>query len=435
MTKPIQFLKLAIGAIGLAASAPALAAGTSVQCGHLLDQPGQSPRGASTIEIAADGTIVAIHEGKIQIEGTDLVDLGDKFCLPGLIDSHVHLTSELGPKGRLYAVTRSDADWAMSAVLFSRRTLMAGFTSVQDVGARGDDAIYAVRDAIARGDIAGPRILAAGKTISVSGGHGDGRHGYSEAVAASLLSPAICDGPDDCRRAVRENIRRGADVIKITATGGVLSNTAAGTEQQFFDDEMRDIVKAAHSMGRQVTAHAHGKGGIEAALRAGVDSIEHGTYLDAKTAALFKKHDAYLIPTVLAGATVVALANDPKSFLPEASRVKARQVGPQSIEMLRIARKAGVKIAFGTDSGVSHHGDNAQEFVLMVEAGFTPMQAITSATVSASDHLQISDQTGTLEAGKQADLIAVGGSPLDDIKQLLDVDFVMKGGKVYKNKD
>lgn len=421
-----------IGVVAMAFGA--MAAPLALQCGAVLDQPGQSPRAASTILIDKAGKITEIQNGLTEPEGFIRIDLSSKFCLPGLIDSHVHLTSELGPKGRLHAVTRSDADWTMNAVLFSRRTLMAGFTSVQDVGARGDDAIYAVRDAINRGEIPGPRIMAAGKTVSISGGHGDGRHGYSEKVANALRSTAICDGADDCRRAVRENIRKGADVIKITATGGVLSNTAAGVDQQFFDDEMISIVKAAHAMGRKVTAHAHGKGGIEAALRAGVDSIEHGTYLDKQTAALFKKHDAYLVPTVLAGATVVEMANDPNSFLPPPSRAKAKQVGPQMIEMLRIARKSGVKIAFGTDTGVSKHGENAREFALMVEAGFTPMEAIKSATVMAADHLQISDQVGTLAVGKQADIIAVSSSPLDDIEQLLDVDFVMKNGIVYKDK-
>lgn len=430
--------KITLTAFGislLAMSSAALAHTQVLQCGVVLNMPGTAPLGASSIIVDHDGTITSIEDGFTTVDGATIIDLKDKFCLPGLIDSHVHLTSELSAKQRLEAVTKSDADFAMAAVLHSRRTLMAGFTSVQDVGARGADAIYAVRDAINRGEIAGPRILAAGKTVSISGGHGDGRHGYSEAIAKALASPAICDGADDCRRAVRENIRKGADVIKITATGGVLSNTAAGTEQQFFDDEMQDIVRAAHMMGRKVTAHAHGKGGIEAALRAGIDSIEHGTYLDKKTAELFKKYDAYLVPTVLAGATVVEMANDPNSFLPKPSRDKAKKVGPLMINMLRIARENGVKIAFGTDSGVSKHGENAREFALMIKAGFTPMQAIKSATVMASDHLQISDQVGTLEPGKQADIIAVSGNPLDNIEELLDVDFVMKGARIHKNKE
>jgi len=416
----------------LAVANSALAHTQVLQCGAVLNLPGTAPLAASSIIVDHDGTITEIKDGFTTVSGATVIDLKDKFCLPGLIDSHVHLTSQLGPKQRLDAVTKSDADFAMDAVLYARRTLMAGFTTVQDVGARGDDAIYAVRDAVNRGEIAGPRILAAGKTVSISGGHGDGRHGYSEAIAKALASPAICDGADDCRRAVRENIRKGADVIKITATGGVLSNTAAGTGQQFFDDEMRDIVTAANFMGRKVTAHAHGKDGIEAALKAGINSIEHGTYLDQKTARLFKKYHAYLVPTVLAGATVVEMANDPNSFLPKPSRDKAKQVGPQMINMLRIAQENGVKIAFGTDSGVSKHGENAREFALMVEAGFTPMQAIKSATVMAADHLQLSDEIGTLEAGKQADIIAVDGNPLDNIEELLDVDFVMKGAQIHK---
>ena len=435
-TELFKKIILASAGLGLLMSANAASAHTQVlQCGAVLNLPGTAPLGASSIIVDHDGTITSIEDGFTTVEGATVIDLKDKFCLPGLIDSHVHLTSELSAKQRMESVTKSDADYAMTAVVYAKRTLMAGFTSVQDVGARGADAIYAVRDAINRGDIAGPRILAAGKTVSISGGHGDGRHGYSEAIAKALASPAICNGADDCRRAVRENIRKGADVIKITATGGVLSNTAAGTDQQFFDDEMQDIVRAAHMMGRKVTAHAHGKGGIEAALRAGIDSIEHGTYLDKKTAELFKKYDAYLIPTVLAGATVVEMANDPDSFLPKPSRDKAKQVGPQMINMLRIAQENGVKIAFGTDSGVSKHGENAREFALMVEAGFTPMQAIKSATIIAADHLQISDQVGSLEPGKQADIIAVSGDPLDHIEELLDVDFVMKGAQIHKNKD
>ncbi|PHS23285.1 MAG: Xaa-Pro dipeptidase [Robiginitomaculum sp.] len=414
------------------AAAPALAHTKAVQCGAVLDQPGKAPRGETTIMVSHEGKILDLRDGYVTEDGAEIVDLHDMFCLPGLIDSHVHLTSELGPKGRLNTVTNSDADWAMNAVKFSRKTLMAGFTTVQDVGANGEDAIFAVRDAINRGDIPGPRIRAAGQIISISGGHGDPRHGYAEPIAAALNHSALCNGADDCRRAVRENVRMGSDVIKITATGGVLSNTAAGTEQQFFDDEMENIVKAAHFMGRQVTAHAHGKGGIEAALRAGIDSIEHGTYLDKDTIKLFKKYDAYLVPTVLAGATVVEMANDPNGFLPPPSRAKALKVGPQMINMLRMAHDGGVKVAFGTDSGVSHHGDNAREFPLMIEAGFTPMEAIRSATIVASEHLQMADQVGSLEKGKFADMIAVDSSPLDDINALLDVDFVMKGGKVYK---
>ncbi len=435
MTAKALAIGISMALAGLAGMAtPALAHTRAVQCKAVLDRPGEAPRGPSTILVSHEGKVLEIRDGFVSVDGAEVVNLQTKFCLPGLIDSHVHLTSELSPTGRLDAVTHSDADWAMNAAKFSRQTLMAGFTSVQDLGARGEDAIYAVRDAINRGDMVGPRIRAAGQTISASGGHGDPRHGYAEAIAAALHRPAICNGADDCRRAVRENVRQGADVIKITATGGVLSNTAAGTEQQFFDDEMANIVKAAHFMGRQVTAHAHGKGGIEAALRAGVDSIEHGTYLDKETVALFKKYNATLVPTVLAGATVVEMANDPDGFLPPPSRKKALEVGPQMIAMLRMAHDGGVNVAFGTDSGVSSHGDNAREFGLMIEAGFTPMEAIQAATIVAAKHLQMGDSLGSLESGKFADIIAVNTNPLDDVTALEDVTFVMKGGKIYKNK-
>jgi len=245
-------------------------------------------------------------------------------------------------------------------------------------------------------------------------------------------SPTICDGVADCRRAVRKAVKRGADVIKITATGGVLSNTNAGTGKQFFDDELRAIVETAESMGRKVTAHAHGKDGIDAALRAGVSSIEHGTYLDKETVALFKKHDAVLVPTVLAGMTVVDWAEN-HNFLPPNSALKALQVGPQMQTMLRIAWENGVTVAFGTDTGVSAHGENAREFEYMIKAGMSEMDAIKAATVVASKHIGMSDQIGTLEAGKDADIIAVDGSPLEDISELMDVDFVMKGGVVYKD--
>jgi imidazolonepropionase-like amidohydrolase len=248
---------------------------------------------------------------------------------------------------------------------------------------------------------------------------------------AALTGSSICNGADDCRRAVRQQIKEGADLIKITATGGVLSNTSAGLEQQFSDVELAAIVEAAHAMGRQVTAHAHGKGGVDAALRAGVDSIEHGTYLDEESIALFKEKGATLVPTVLAGATVTGWTNEP--WLPAPSRAKAAIVGPLMLDMLRRAHDGGVNVAFGTDTGVSRHGDNAKEFALMVEAGFTPEEAIRAATVIASEHVEMAKDIGTLEKGKFADLIAVTKDPLKNIKELESVDFVMKGGDVFKS--
>jgi len=242
----------------------------------------------------------------------------------------------------------------------------------------------------------------------------------------------VCNGVGDCRRAVREQVRRGADHIKLTATAGVLSNTAAGLEQQFFEDELKAIMDTAHSMGRRVTAHAHGVQGINAALKAGVDSIEHGTYLDKESIRLFKRAGAYLVPTLLAGATVAEWAEDPNSFLTPPQRAKAAEVGPRMLDMARRAHEGGIKIAFGTDSGVSQHGDNAKEFALLVEAGLTPKEAIISATVSAADNMGKSEKVGSLTPGKYGDLVAVDGDPLSDITELEDVDFVMKGGVAYK---
>jgi imidazolonepropionase-like amidohydrolase len=436
----MRFLLVAAAA---AIASPASAADIAIiHAGKLLAVPGSPPREAQTI-IVRDGVVANIVTGYVEgpeagvAEGdaARVYDLKDHFVLPGLIDSHVHITGENNPRQRLETVEMSDADDAIAAAGFARKTLMAGFTTVRDVGAGSGDAVFALREGIARGDVPGPRIFASGATVSVTGGHGDGTQGYRDDVAELLHSRAVCDGPDDCRRAVREQVRRGADHIKLTATGGVLSNTAAGLEQQFFDDELAAIVDAGHKMGRKVTAHAHGVAGINAALRAGVDSIEHGTYLDDQSIKLFRKTGAYLVPTLLAGATVVEMAKDPNSHLLPPQRAKALEVGPLMHDMAARAKKGGVKIAFGTDSGVSRHGDNAKEFALMVAAGFTPMETIRSATVAAADHLGKSDLIGSIAPGKAADIIAVDKDPLSDVKALEDVDFVMKAGVAYKTPD
>lgn len=432
-------MKIALLTLAALAATPALADEiTIIHVGKLLAVPGSPPRAEQSvivrngkIERIAPGYVDAAAAGAADGDNVAVIDLKNRFVLPGLIDSHVHILGENNPKARLQTVEMSDADDAVAGAGFARKTLMAGFTTVRDVGAGPGDAIFALRDGIAKGDVAGPRIFASGATISVTGGHGDGTQGYRDDIAEVLRSPAVCDGPADCRRAVREQVRRGADHIKLTATGGVLSNTAAGVEQQFFDDELEAIVETAHAMGRKVTAHAHGRAGINSALRAGVDSIEHGTYLDDESIKLFKKNGAYLVPTLLAGATVVEWAKDPNSFLLPPQRAKALQVGPQMHDMATKARNGGVKIAFGTDTGVSKHGENAREFPLLVAAGFTPMEAIRAATINAADHLGKSDIIGSIAPGKYADLIATDGDPTADVNELLDVDFVMKEGVVY----
>ncbi|MEX0644818.1 MAG: amidohydrolase family protein [Parvularculaceae bacterium] len=429
-------LTAALATIAGAASAANFAI---VHAGKLLAVPGKAVATEQSVVIK-DGRVAAVMPGYVDAAAAGagekdtvrVYDLKAMVVLPGLIDGHVHITGENNPQGRLQRVEWSEGDQAMVGAGYARKTLMAGFTTVRDLGAGSSDAIFALRDGVARGDVIGPRILASGASVSVTGGHGDGTQGYRDDIAEVLRSSAVCDGPAECRRAVREQVRRGADHIKLTATGGVLSNTAAGLEQQFFDDELAAIMETAHVMGRKVTAHAHGAGGIKAALRAGVDSIEHGSYLDAEGIRLLKKSGAYLVPTMLAGETVGKWADDPNSHLLPPQRAKAREVAPLLKATVVKAHRAGVKIAFGTDSGVSKHGENAREFELLVEAGLTPMEAIKSATVNIADNMGKSDLIGTIEPGKFGDLIAVDGDPLADISALKDVDFVMKEGVAYK---
>jgi imidazolonepropionase-like amidohydrolase len=402
---------------------------TVIHAGWLLDIPGEAPSEDQSIVIIGE-RIDRIEAGFVEIDGAETIDLSDQYVLPGMIDSHVHLLSELNPNRRLQNVTFSAADWAIDGVRNARTTLMAGFTTVQDVGGNLE-AIIALRDGQRDGDIVGPRMRVSGPSVTPTGGHGD-INGYSEDIMHAFSSRSACNGPDDCRRAVRELVRARVDLIKITATGGVLSQTAAGTEQQFFDDELAAIMEAAGMMGRYVTAHAHGVTGINSAIENGVHSIEHGTYLDDDSIRLFRRNDVYLVPTLLAGATVVELAENADWMSPE-TRQKSLEVGPQMLDMARRAHEGGVMIAFGTDSGVSRHGDNAREFALLVEAGLSPMEAILSATVTASEHVMMDSDIGTIEPGKLADIIAVSANPLDDITALENVAFVMQGGEVYSD--
>ena len=424
MNKGMQILLASLACAGTASAQDFV-----IHAGHVLAVPGEGYLTEQTILIR-EGKIVSIDPGyHLPRYRSEVVDLKDAYVIPGLIDSHVHITSQNGPNRRIKTFEDSSVDTAFDGAAFAYKTLLSGFTTVQDVGGQ-NESVFGLRDAIARGAVPGPRMRASGRAVSVTGGHGD-VNGYAARVMAMMEGANVCNGADDCRRAVRQQIKEGADVIKITATGGVLSNTSAGVEQQFTDDELVAIVDAAHSMGRKVTAHAHGVGGINAALRAGVDSIEHGTYLDDDTIALFKENNATLVPTVLAGVTVTGWTNEP--WLPEASRKKAAVVGPQMLDMLRRAREGGVNVAFGTDSGVSAHGINAQELDLMVQAGYTPEEAIRAATVKAAEHVEMAGQIGSLEPGKWADLVATDGDPLKKISELQSIGFVMKGGVVYKS--
>ncbi|MFN7236503.1 MAG: amidohydrolase family protein [Brevundimonas sp.] len=403
---------------------------TFLHAGRLLADPAIGVVQRDKTVVIRDGRVVEIRDGFVSEADGRVVDLSDRFVLPGLIDSHVHITRQQNPNARLMQVTDSEADLAIAGAHFARITLEAGFTTVADLG--GDNnAIFALRDGIAAGQVPGPRIIASGRAVSIHGGHGDS-NGYRDDIMHLLSPESVCSGPEDCMRAVRTQVRAGADVIKITATGGVLSNTAAGLAQQFTDAELAAIVEAGHRMGRRVTAHAHGVDGVNAFLRAGGDSIEHGTYLDEESIRLFRQSGAFLVPTLLAGDFVSRVASSPDNFLTPAQTAKALEAGPKMLDMARRAHAGGVRIAFGTDSGVSAHGDNAQEFALLVQAGMTPLEAIRSATVVAAEHLGIEREAGRLAPEFPADLIAVGGDPLTDVTELERVRFVMRGGRIYR---
>lgn len=408
---------------------------TLVRCGTLLAVPGQPPKSNQTVVIK-NGIIDSVRDG---FEGPDFsgqkiapiveeVDLREQYVLPGLIDCHVHLTMEFDAALRMRDLVESDGFLALRASTYARRNLDAGFTTVRDLGSGRAQVILDLRDAINAGFVIGPRVVAAGHAISITGGHGDGTTGFRQGLFdVPIPDGGIADGPDECRKAVRNQIKLGADVIKVTATGGVLSAAKAGLAQQYFDDELEAIVNTAHSLQRRVAAHAHGVDGINAAIKAGVDSIEHGTYLDDESIALFKGRNCYHVPTLLASATVAANAEVPGFYLPQVAE-KARQIAHKSIEMFRKSHDAGVKIAFGTDTGVSPHGQNAREFALMIQGGMTPAEAIRSATIVAAQLLGLEKEIGTIEVGKAGDLVAVKSDPTKDITELERVSCVVKGG-------
>jgi len=420
----------AVWAQGQPSSAPAETT-TYIQAGALLDKPGQRVRGASTV-VVRGGKIVEVRDGYSGGEaGSRVVNLRDKYVLPGLIDMHVHLFSAGRPlEQRLEAPHQDYEDDAYEGLRNAERTLMAGFTTVRDLGSEGP-AITALRDVIVAGEHPGPTIVPAARMVSVSGGHGD-VNGYNRTLTEAYKAERenVCDGPDDCRRAVRRQVSAGAEVIKFAASGGVGSNVAGGLGRQMFDDEMKAVVETARLFGRKVAAHAHGADGVKAALRAGVDTIEHGSYVDEEAIRLFKQGNAYFVPTMLAFQSVVEQAK--RGERPVASAAKALEVEKVAFKNISNAIRSGVRIAFGTDSGVGPHGINAREFKLMVDAGMAPVDAIRSATVNAADALGRSDSIGTIEPGKDADLIAVSGDPITDVARLQAVDFVMRRGAVHK---
>ncbi len=410
---------------------------TLIHCGHLIAVPGQPTQTQMTI-VVIDQRIDRVVEGYATAADLNLdpdtaaIDLKDRWVVPGLIDCHTHLTGDNhnAAERMRRRLTETQAHSAIDGVANARKTIMAGFTTVRNVGSGGSVGI-ALRDRINQGVVPGPRMFVSGPSVSVTGGHGDPTNALSPALRPDLdtqLAPA--DGPAEARKAVRARVREGVDLIKISATGGVLSPTAAGVDQQFFDDELESIVEAARMMGRKVAAHAHGADGINAALRAGVHSIEHGTYLNDESIDLFRKTGAYLVPTIHAGKFVEEKAKIP-GYFPEAIREKAAAVGPLIQDSFGRAHAAGVNIAFGTDVGVGAHGTNALEFVYMHEAGMSPEDCLISATINAAKLIGVDDQIGTLEAGKYADLIAVPLDPMENVEAYQFVDFVMKGGEVF----
>ena len=433
MTRPMLLAcVIACGTIHVAGAAEI----TLVQAGTVMAVPGAPVRHTATI-VVRDGKVADIRDGFVDAtaagagpaDHVHVVDLRTSYVLPGLIDAHVHLTGQGSRNNQLERVTQTEEDGVADGVLYAARTLDAGFTTVRDCG--GDlSAILALRDGIRRGEIKGPRVVAAGEPLSSTGGHADD-NGYRPGLFAHQ-GIGICDSADECRKAVRYEVKYRVDLIKIMATGGVLDDSAAGTDQQFTDDELRAIVQTAHTLGRKVAAHAHGLKGIRAAVLAGVDSIEHGTYLDDDTARLMHQRGTYLVPTIVAGQEVANLAKT-DGYFPPLVRAKALTIGTIMGPHLRRAHDAGVKIAFGTDSAVSPHGWNAREFALMVQNGLSPTEAIEAATVNAADLLGVRAEVGTLEAGKSADMVAVAGDPTRDVTQLEHVAFVMRGGAIYRS--
>jgi imidazolonepropionase-like amidohydrolase len=431
-------MKLAIALLALAAGAAVAQTPTEsvvlVHAGRLLDRPGQQPRGASTV-IVRNGRIEAIRDGFAAPDaypGATLVDLRERFVLPGLIDCHVHLDSDsAGQEGLLESLTNADAYFAYQALANARKTLDAGFTTVRNLG---DDrgVTLALRDAIATGKVTGPRIVDAGTGISATAGHGDRTLSLAPDIADHLSETNLCDGRESCRHAVRGQIRRGVDLIKIMTTGGVNSRIGAGIGKQMFDDEAQALIETAHLYGKKVAVHAHAAEGINLALEYGADSIEHGTLLDEESVKLFLKSGAYYVPTLsTVNGYLERIARDPNAYPPDVRRKIDWRIQITG-KALELAYPRGVEIAFGTDAGVSKHGRNADEFELMVKHGMPAAAAIKAATLNAADLLGLTAEVGSIEPGKRADLIAVAGDPLSDVTVLKRVFFVMKDGVVQK---
>ena len=408
-----------------------IAAQTVIHAGKVIDGR-QNEMSEQTSILIRDGKIEAINNGFIRPDGYDVVDLREHTVMPGLMDMHTHLMNQHHEDIYSDKFFLNESDFALRSTVYAKRTLMAGFTTVRDLGDNGINSV-SLRKAISEGWIVGPRIFTSGKSLATTGGHADptnGQKGRFRQDAGPVRG--VVNGVEDCRKAVRQRYKDGADLIKLTATGGVLSLAASGQNPQFTMEELETIVKIAKDYNMTVAVHAHGSEGMKRAVLAGVDSIEHGTFMTPEIMRLMKERGTYLVPTISAGVWVGEKAEE-EGYFPAVVRPKAREIGPVILKTFSRAYKAGVNIAFGTDSGVSPHGDNGREFQLMVAGGMPPMVAIKSATIESARLLKIDDRLGSIEPGKIADIIAVKGDPIADIKLMRDVRFVMKDGKIFKN--
>ena len=419
-------------AILAASTMPAAARDFVIHAGRLIDGTGKAVQIQVSILIH-DERITSVQPGYLRPRGAEVVDLSTSTVLPGLIDDHVHITQSFHKGDPIHAaMTRTAYDDEIDGVLNARSTLMAGFTAIRDVGSE-TGVVVALKRAIASGQIPGPRMWVAGTALGPTGGHGDALNGLDPELVHAGWTDNLIDSPEAARRTVRRLRREGADLIKIMPSGGVMSIGDDPALQLMTDDEIKAVIDTAHSLGMKVAAHAHGKQAIDHAIVLGVDSIEHSTYSDAESYRLYKAHATYLVPTMLVGARVYEHARTHPEDLNPSTAQKALTVVPYMLKNLREAYAAGVKIAFGTDTfGMSAHGENAQEFALMVAAGMPAMEAIKAATWNAADLIGDTADIGSVQPGRYADIIAVDGDPLKDVKVLEKVAFVMKGGAVVK---